>query len=80
MPRRKRRPPRRKTGDFHMRIDLTNRAFWEQEARREGMSLSAWFEALGNREVLARRQERRLEIMYPQSYRNPVDRHAARSA
>jgi hypothetical protein len=69
---------RRKTGDFHMRVDETNRAFWEQEARRHDMSLAAWLEALANREVLERRREQTLQVMYPGRYRNPVDRHAYR--
>jgi hypothetical protein len=69
---------RRKTGDFHMRVDPDNRVKWDAEAQRQGMSLAAWLEALANREVLTRRRERRLEVMYPGRYRNPVDRHAHR--
>jgi predicted HicB family RNase H-like nuclease len=60
---------RRKTGDFHMRVDPDNRALWDEEAKREGMSLASWLEALANREVLARRRERSLAVMYPQKYR-----------
>lgn len=72
---------RRKSADWHMRADPTNLALWRREAQREGMSLASWLEALANREVLDRRQERRLAVMYPQKYgRNPVDRHAYRSA
>jgi predicted HicB family RNase H-like nuclease len=61
--------PRRKTGDFHMRIDPDNRALWNAEAQRQGMSLVAWLEALANREVLARERDRQLAVIYPQKYR-----------
>jgi hypothetical protein len=70
---------RRKSQDWHMRCDPDNLALWRLEAQREGMSLASWLEALANREVLDRRQERRLRLMYPQKFaRNPVDRHAHR--
>jgi hypothetical protein len=60
---------RRKTGDFHMRVDPDNRALWDAEARRRGMSLAMWLEALANREILARERERQLALIYPQKYR-----------
>jgi hypothetical protein len=70
---------RRKTGSYRMRVDPDNIREWRREAQRESMSLASWLEALANREVLDRRQERRLQVMYPQKYgRNPVDRHIHR--
>ena len=60
---------RRKTGDFHMRVDPDNRALWDTEAQRQSMSLAAWLEALANREVLARERERQLALISPQKYR-----------
>jgi hypothetical protein len=47
---------RRKTGDFHMRVDPENRAAWDACARQQGISLAMWFECLANREVLALRR------------------------
>ena len=58
---------RRKTGDFHMRVDPDNRALWDAEAQRQEMSLAAWLEALANREILARRRAHLLAQMYPQT-------------
>jgi hypothetical protein len=69
---------RRKSADWHMRADPTNLALWRLEAQRQRMSLASLLEALANREVLDRRQERRLEAMYPGRYRNPVDEHVYR--
>jgi hypothetical protein len=69
---------RRKTGDYHCRVDPDNIREWRREAERQDMSLASWLEALANREVLDRRQERRLEAMYPGRYRNPMDEHAYR--
>jgi hypothetical protein len=57
---------RRKSGRLHMRMDPDNRRAFEQEARAQGLSLSAWFEALGVREVEERRRQRLLDVMYPQ--------------
>jgi hypothetical protein len=57
---------RRKAGKLHMRMDEDNRRAFEREAREQAMSLSAWFEALGVREVEARRRARLLGQMYPQ--------------
>jgi hypothetical protein len=57
---------RRKTGDFHMRVDEDNRAEWEAYAKEAGLSLATWFECIANREVLARRRARLLRQMYPQ--------------
>jgi hypothetical protein len=60
---------RRKTGDYHCRVDPDNIREWRREAQRQGMSLAAWLEALANREVLARRRARVLAQTYPQMYR-----------
>jgi hypothetical protein len=46
-------------------MDEDNRRAFEQEAREQGLSLSAWFEALGVREVEERRRQRLLDVMYP---------------
>ena len=59
---------RRKAGRLHMRVDLDNRILWQECADEQDMSLSSWIEAVCNREVLARRQERRLAATYPQKY------------
>ena len=56
---------RRKTGDYHMRVDVDNRREWECCARELDMSLACWLECLANREVLARRQARLLRKVYP---------------
>ena len=57
---------RRKTGDFHMRVDPDNRALWEREAQGQGISLAMWLECIANREIEARRRGRLLGQMYPQ--------------
>ena len=57
---------RRKTGDYHMRIDPDNRAEWDACAREQSMSLAMWLECLANREVLALRHARLLKRMYRQ--------------
>jgi hypothetical protein len=56
---------KRKTGRLHTRVDEDNRRLWEREARAQGMSLSAWLEALANREVLYRQRRRAFEQSYP---------------
>jgi hypothetical protein len=60
---------RRKTGDFHMRVDADNRREWDACAREQGMSLAMWLECLANREVLIRRRARLVNAMYPQKTR-----------
>jgi hypothetical protein len=69
---------RRKAGRLHMRMDEDNRRAFEQEAREQGLSLSAWFEALGVREVEMRRRRRQLDVMYPQDAHSRSKRLEAR--
>lgn len=65
---------RRKTGDFHMRVDEDNRAEWDACAKEAGLPLATWFECIANREALACRRARLLRAMYPQKYASGAPR------
>jgi hypothetical protein len=57
---------RRKTGNFHMRVDPDNRALWDAEAQRQGMPLAMWLECLANREAERTERARILRAAFPQ--------------
>ena len=61
--------PRRKTGDFHMRMEPRLRAMFQKEADELGLSLAAWMEVVCYREALERQRDRFLSTVYPQKYR-----------
>ena len=60
---------RRKSADFHMRVDPNQRLLWDECAAELDLSTAAWLEALAYREVLARQRARFLSTVYLQKYR-----------
>lgn len=62
---------RRKTGDYHMRIDPSQMALWQARADELGLSVSAYLEAVAARDIRDSERARLLNVMYP----NGRDRH-----
>ena len=60
---------RRKSADFHMRIDPVLRRMFQECADELDLSLAAWMEVVCYREALERQRNRFLSTVYPQKYR-----------